>query len=689
MPTPSQDEIVIEMPVGLAPAASTRMLTLQVAKAKNGGGRLLQRSYRDSNGSGPTRRQRVEWEIGGLPIGMSLESTAGHLGVDFTQNFDTRQGRQLYPALKQTAVDLTPFDPPGAGGSMFGVSIFGASYFGSSLGGGSSGDGPDVVKFAEQDGYLLVGRGQLLTQVTLTTWAVITTTVLDAPVLDMDLWQGNVYIAQGSGTPMQRVVAVLATGPVLEDVVSTSPSGNVYASAIKVGSDRAIYIDADQSGPTYNFEGYTLDKFITLASPFQVGDPLVGVNGLGPFNSLTAVGEGNGIWTNTDQGKSVILSRALASLQSTINGSQFADPGFRWNYYLAVTGLRAHTFDGTDNPVGIGPAMRNFSGHNGLATAIWAALGELLVVFQTTDGDLYGYRGLFDPQRTGGTGQPALFPWFFEADDSCRALFTSTTPNEPILTTQTVTLIRGSGTNLKYQTVAANEMDNLAPNLTYDTTGPFVAYGTMLDRDPNLLKTGRVIRARGFQMQTGDSFAIALGFDTDPNDPVNATYTAIGTVTGNGDVTLTPIAGTVTQQGNPSPTVAITGRTIKPRITGTFGGASAATIPPQLLGTLELEYDERPAQVQLVTASINLDSSTLTPAQFWQYLRKLVGEFTSNPVAAFLPDDIQPGVYGASGGGQSYVMFEGVADRLDATAATEAVQVVLSIWPQAEQLSST
>jgi hypothetical protein len=154
----------------------------------------------------------------------------------------------------------------------------------------------------------------------------------------------------------------------------------VYASAIKRGSDRAWYIDADQNGTTFNFVGYTLDAFVTLASPFPVGDPLVGMNGIGPFNSLTAVGEYDGIYTFTDQGKSVPLSRALDSLHSSLNGAQFADPGFGWNYYNAITGLRAHTFTGVDNPVGIGPGQRNFTGHNGLATALYAALGELLAL---------------------------------------------------------------------------------------------------------------------------------------------------------------------------------------------------------------------------------------------------------------------------------------------------------------------
>ncbi len=687
MPSPNENEITVMMPHALSPAASTDVLKLEIAVDKNGA-RLANRSFRDANGSDTGRRQRLEWEIGGAPIGASLQSTSGRLGPDFYRNMESRWPRQLGSVLAQTAVTLTSKDPPGKAGSFFGSAIFGSSYFGSPAGSGSSGAGPDVTHFAEMQGYLLVGRGQLLTQVQLSNWAVISTTVLAAPVLDMDEWQGNVYIALGSSEPMLRVVSCSASGMTFENVVATSPAGAVYASAVKRGSDRAWYIDADQSGQTYNFLGYTLDAFVTLASPFQVGDPMVGMNGIGTFGSLTAVGEADAVYTFTDAGKPAPLSRALDALHSVINGSQFADPGFGWNYYLAITGLRAHTFTGVDNPVGIGPALRNFSGHNGIATAVFAALGELLIVFQTQAGDLYGYRGLFDPQRTQPTGQPGLFPWFYAAAETCLALFSSTTPNAPITTTQAVTLIRASGTNLKYQTVAANEMDNLQPNLGYDIGGGS-AYLTTYDTNPNLLRTARLARVRAAGMATGDVWSLALGFDTDPNNPVGSSYTTIGTVTANGEHTVTPTTGAVDQFGNPTPTANISGHTIKPLVSLVAAGAGASTTPPVLRGTFELELDERPEQIQVVTASVKITTSSISPNQFWTYLRQLVGADVNGPLACYLPDDLQAAVYGASGGGQVYVQFNKVSDRLDKDATTQAVQVELLIWPMAEALSNT
>lgn len=674
------------MPSGIAPAtASTNVLTVHIATDKNGR-RLLTRDYRDANGSDVGRRRRVEWEVWG-GAGQSLESTAGGLGVDFLQNLDSRFERQLTSKIAETLVDLTGADPPGVDGSVFSadpaVTVFSASstFFGSPLGSGSSGDGPDVVVFAEQQGYLLVGRGQLLTQVDLATWTVVETIVLDAPVLDMEHWQGNVYIALGSNAIMQRVVGCSSAGMVLENVTATSPAGAVYASAVKRGSDRIWYVDADQGGSTYNYIGYTLDRFVTLAAPFPVGDPESGVNGLGPYSSLLAVGEVDSIYTTTDQGKPVPLSRALDTLHSTLNGTVFADPGFGWNYYLSIAGLRAHTFSGIDNPVGVGERMRSFTGHNGIATAVYGARGELWVVYQTTAGALYGYRCAFGPQ-TGGTGQPVMFPWFYSASDTCNAIFATPTNAG----NQRLYAIHASGTNLYYSTVAANGMDNLA-SLTYATAGG-TAYLTTLDRNPNLLKTARLARLRDSNMESGDSWAVALGFDLNPNAPTSGTYVTVGTATTSGGKTLTPTNGGTDAQGNPTPTANISGRTIKPRITQAAAGATSSTAPPTLLGTLELEYDERPEQVEVITVMGTVSMAGISQNALWDYLRALVGAETNGPFRCQLPDDLPPAVAGASGGGQKYVQIASVEARKDANAQTGDLTIGLLCWPQAEALSS-
>lgn len=666
----NDDTIAITLPAALVPSDRTPVLKLAIVKDKNGK-RAISRRLRDANASDPGRIKRVEWEIWG-PIGASLESTAGYLGVDFCRDMETRWERRLTSALAETFVTLTGFDPPGTA-SYFGTSYFGAAYFGSGIGTGSGGGAPDVVVFDEQGENLFAHRGPVSTQVSLIGGIVaVGAVVQDANVRDADHWRGMGRIALGPSVPMQTRTGITATSATYENTVSTSPAGNVYANSVKRGSDRAWYMDAE-AGDTQNFAGYTLDAFLTLAFPFQVGDPDLGVNSIGPFGPVTAFGAEDGIYTFTDQGKPVPLSRALQTLHSPLNGSWFADPGWGWNYYLSVAGLRCHDLRGNDNPVGIGERMRGFTGHNGIATAVFATRGELWVVYQTSAGDLYGYRGTFGPQ-TGGTGQPLMFPWFYAASQACEAIFSSTTPNAG---TQNLTIFRGAGTNMTYMTIAANGRDDLA-SLTYSVSGG-TTYLTTLDRDPNLLKVLRLVRGRARNMTSGSSWVLQAAFDANPISPTTATWVTIGTVTSNGAFTLTPVSGGV-------PLSSIAGRTIKFRWVQTAGGSGASTTPPELEGTTEAEYDERPEEIEEITVAVSLENTGWSDNLIWDLLNDLVSQNTDGPVKIQLPDDLTPGVSTASGGGQKYAMLARVEQRQDTGSETEHVTLTWNVWPQAVAL---
>ena len=674
------NEVVITMPSGLAPSGSTPILRLPMLADSQlrGGKRAIEREFVDANTSAPGRRRRVEWAIHG-PIGASLESSAGYLGINFTRNLDPRWFQRLIPVAKQTTVDLTGFDPPGFDGSVFSadpaVTVFSAitTYFGSPLGSGTSGDGPDVVVFAEQRGYLLVVRGALLTQVDTSTtpWAVIGTTIMDAPGLDADHWQGTVKVALGSTVAMQRVVGASSTGLVLEDVTATSPSGDVYASAIKRGSDRAWYINAE-AGTQYNFAGFTLDDFVNLANPFQVGDPLAGMNGIGPFGPLTMFGGMDNLYSFTDQGKPVPLSRAIYSHHSVLNGNQWADPGWGWNFATSGIGLRAISQGGIDNPVGIGETMRQFTGHNGIAYTLYSERGELWGIYYTTDGEVYGYRGTFG-NETGGSGQPLLFPWFYKAATFSQAIFSTVTGADD----QGVFIIHGDGTNLVYSQIASDGRDDMYPDYTYDTTGPFAAYLTTLNRDVNLLKTVRLARFRTRNLTSGSSWAVSFAFDADQTDIPAATYTTLGTVTTNGAQTLTAVS-------TGAPLSNISGRTITPRLVLVAGGSGADTTPPEIAGTLEVEYDERPAQTERISVACKFTSVSGRPEnEVWDLLQSLVGEDTSAPLAVQIPDNLVPGVSTASGGGTYYAYLMSVTKRQDVVDDVEGYTLVFDVFPQA------
>lgn len=686
---PSSRVLKVTLPVDLVAADQTNVLELHIVPddvvgGKTSGKRAIQRSYRDANASDAGRIRRVEWRFGGgghgpTPvvgaIGASLFSTAGYLGVDLVQNLETRWDDRLISAIEQTALALDTDDPPGTG-AYFGTSYFSAGGVGGTYFGASSVSGQDVVVFDEQAGYLFAERGPVSTQIIMTTtpWSVVNSVVLDANIRDSTHWRGDVYLAMGSSIPQQRRYSVSAAGSFYQDTVADSPSGLVYSSAIKRGSDRAWYVDASQGNGTFNYVGYTLDKFLNLASPFQVGDPDLSVNGIGSFGPLTDFGSADSIYNFTDQGKPVPLSKAFDALHSEMNGAQFADPGFGWHYYISVTGLRAHNLQGDDNPVGIGERMRGFTGHNGIATAIFAARGELWVVYQTSGGDLYGYRGLFGPE-TAETGQPLFFPWFYDPASTCTAIFSSTTPNAG---TQNVTMIRADGTDLSHMAIAANGRDDLA-NTIYSTAGG-AAYLTTFDKDVNLLKTLRVVRLQTRGLESGSSWQVLMGFDTSPIAPTTSTYTSIGTVATNGYKTSQPVMSGI-------PLSSISGHTIKPKVIQVAGGASAAATSPELRGTLEIEYDERPDQIEEIHVVVKIDVSSPTDNYLWDILRQLVGSTEAGPFAIQLPDDLQPGVSVSSGGGQKYAMLQAVSARTDITdSSIEAVDLYFETWPEASAL---
>ncbi len=557
---PSARVLSIWLPEHLQTEGGSNVLQLAIIDDEKiqGGRRAIQRSYRPANTNDPGRIRRVEWNIWG-PIGSSLESSAGLLGPDFAQNMDTRWARRLVAGVAQNYVDLTSADPPGIAGAYFGTAIFGVNYFGSSLGGGSTGLGPDVVVFAEQGGYLLAYRGTISTQIDIGPFVVLSSVILPAVTYDADHWRQHVRVAVGGTSSIQTLSSIGPGTQTYVDTISTTPAGPVYAFAIKRGSDRAWYIDASSNESRM---GYTLDAFVNLANPFQVGDPDVQATGIGPFGPLTMIGAQDNLYSFTDQGKPVPLSRALYSHHSQQNGAQWADPGWGWNYALTAIGLRA-VAPGVDNPVGPGESMRLFTGHAGVPISIYAERGELWVVYQTPQGAYYGYRGAFTA-NTATTGQPAWFPWFYETAAPSNALFSSTTET-PF--NQTFWMIRSRGTNMAYMFFDETGRDDLNPNYQYSRAGGTL-YLTTLDRDANLLKVLRLIRGRARNIiPDGSSFDIEMAFDSNPIAPTTATYTTIGTVTADGSFTIIPNSGTVDSQGNSTPTADISGRTMKPRVT--------------------------------------------------------------------------------------------------------------------------
>jgi hypothetical protein len=606
--------------------------------------RPLVRSYKPTNASDPGRIRTVQWELWG-PIGASRESISGILATDYVQNLDTRFPKRLISKGARNAIDLTTEDPSGVSGTT----IIGEVILGSVTNklGGAISTSDNVTHFDEQASRIFAHRGKLSTQVAISGWTVEATEVHPEPVMGAVSWTGKGRVGLGGAAVMRTRTAVSATGSTY--VETTDILGNsIYAGPLAVGSDRCWFITRDSTGAFENMTAYTLDDFQTTANPFQIGDPRVKANGIGPLGPFTFEGKASGLFSFTDQNKVVPLSRALQGHLSTNNGKQWADPGWGWNYVITDIGLRAVTSH-IDNPVGIGERMREFTGHSGRPTAIWAERGELFVAYLNGT-ETYAYRGVFGAQ-TSETGQPDFYPWWYRASTTCEAIFSTNTPTN-------TAVVWGEGTNMAYETIDRVGRDDLFTSRTYSVVGGSW-YGTELDRDPHMLKVLRLNRARAKGMTSGSTWTVAWSFD-------NGSYVELPEITETGYHTVRPV-----QEQVNVPMDDISGRTMKPRIVQVAAGSGASTTPPELNGTLEVEYDERPEVVEVIGVGIQVSTAGMSKQGLINKLKSLLGSRSGGPLRMRFSDE----------DADFYGLVADVTNRRDIKAdAVEAVDVIIQKW---------
>lgn len=644
------------------------------------GKRAVRREHRPTNQNDAARLKRVQWDISG-PIGNSRESIAGTLATDYTQNLETRFRQRLFSLGKRTAVDIdgSGTNPPVLSAttpSVFGTAYFGTSYFGgtqvtsgsgsSSSSGGFSGD---VVRhFAEQQGYLLVFHGALVTQVgplSTNTWSIVETELLPAQVISVAHWQSWVWVAH---EPVQRMTLITESSAAGMNVNVNFGAFDFNVTALAEGSDRlwfALQRTTDDSSPQQplaiptNKVSYTLTQFATYANPFPVGDTFLRVNGIGSFGPYTHIGKLNGPFSFTDQGKPAPLSRSLYKHNSVHNGSRWADPGWGWHYYISDTGLRAINQSGIDNPVAIGERMPAFTGHGGRPTAVHAERGEMWVAYLLDSGVSYMYRCTFGAE-TAGTGQPEMYPSRYMAATEFGAI-TSTN------TTTNTSIVWGENGDIAYETIDRFGRDDQFTARRYSDSGG-IWYGTTLDRDPHLLKTIRLARIRVLNVEDCSDWQLAVTFDLDPwdTDPEYMDWGPLMFVPG--QYTLRPTAGV---GGQPIPK--ISGRNFKIRLTQRAEGPNAETLPPEVNGPVEVEYDERPAMIEEVTLMLEGGPSINTRiAELVQF----ASESSNGPELVQLPGDLPRD--------RKWAMVAGEPQRKDLKGdGVEVIEIVLQVWESA------
>ena len=609
------------------------------------GKRAILRSTRDTNAKDPGRIRTVQWEVSG-PIGHSKQSLSGVLATDYCQNLETRWLRRLVSAGARNAITLTSKDPTGVSGT-YKLGEFKLGDLNNKLGGTALSTSANVKFFDEQGGRMYAHRGQLSTQMLISSWAVEATTIHPESVTGALTWYGKGRVGLGAAARMRTRVGASTLGTLYQET-TTLIGEDVYAGSLADGSDRCWFTTRGPSGDLENQIAFTPNGFETISNAFAVGDSKVKATGLGPHGPLTHVGNYTGVFSFTDQAKPVPLSRALKGHSSANNGSQFADTGWGWNYYISDVGLRAISGH-VDNPVGIGERMREFTGHAGRPTAIWHERGELWVAY--LDGTAtYAYRGVFGAD-TAQTGQPDFYPWWYRASTTCEAIFSTNTPTNPAV-------IWGEGTNCAYETIDRLGRDDTFTSRAYGILGG-TWYGTELDSDPQLLKVLRRARIRAKGMTSGSEWTLAFSFD-------GATYLDIGSVTSTGYHTILPV-----QSGTTKPLDDIGGRALKPRLTQVALGTGASTTPPEVTGVLEVEYDEVPEVVDVVVATVKLTGTDMSKQGTVSAFEGYSGSSTTGPLRIRLPDQ----------NADSYAMVATVANRRDLKGdGVEGVDVTLHLW---------
>ncbi|MDD4867964.1 MAG: hypothetical protein PHQ28_12860 [Mycobacterium sp.] len=650
------------------------------------GKRALQRSYFATNAGGPTipgldRVRLVPWDIWG-PIGASRESTAGRLGTDFARNLETRWPERLISAaaLVTVPIDLPQFD---SGSGLFDTFVFDDPNvkFGGKAASGLDPDGSAAVVrfFDEQQDSIFAHSANISSQVDSIAGDVWTPSGFHAHgdnVQGAVSWYGKGRITLGNGDLVQTRDAVLPGGSFYTPVHDFAGKP-IRGGAEAVGSDRLWMVDDDHADSNLVF--FTLDALQNFSAPFQVGDAHVPANGIGPYGPKTFFGTATNNYSFTDQAKPVPLSRALIGHHSRQNGSQWADPGFGWNYCITNIGLRAMS-GSEDNPVGIGEQMREFTGHNGVPTAIWSERGELWIAYLTSDGDTYIYRGdfgqpnQFGSSRTARSGQPDLFPAHFFEGVPCYAIgSTNTPPNTEVMYGYT------SGSFLR-EVIDRNGRDDLFPARRYGLTGG-TWYGTLCDRDPNLLKTLRCVRIRVRNVNPCASWSVWVSFNYDVRNNVDDSdviWQQVGpALTEDGYYTLYPISGDMPLAAKPIDN--IWGRTIKVKLVqniddnATDFSPNPIFYPPEVDGQLELEYFERPEFMEHLTCAIQATGEGRSSNATFEILKRFESDSTHGPLKAILPDRL-PNI-------PVYVNVTSVTHRRDINQEdVELVEVELDVW---------
>lgn len=567
------------------------------------GKRGLSRRTRPSQVSDPGRLRTATWKLSG-PLGQSRESVEGFLGHDYSDQLLTLYNDLLTSTAARTAITLTSADNVVAtneakfGGFKFGAA---ATKFGGILTAGN------VTHIVEDRVHLFFDRGRITTQVDPSDWEVVAATTHDAPVLGAAVWKGKGYLGLGPQVLMQRRLGVTSSGATYETALAAT-----FAKELTVGNDRLWMVKATTDGSEDNRAFYSLDDLVTVSNSFVVGDDKIGATSIGTLGPFTAMGTETGAFSFTDTGKPVRLQETLRGHRSQNNGVRMASL-WGWLYICGDLGMEAWDGGTVMNPVGP-ESLLDFEGPiDGRPLTVFPYKNSLFTSYRTTAGHSYILRGEFDDGRWGGdtarTGRPAWFPFRRQASTEVRAIFATSVPTNP-------TLVMGEDTLAARYTMGRRGRDIADSNWVSSIDGG-TWFGSTMTRDGHLLKNvryGKFITENCTDSANTWRLAVSLN---------EGAFVNVGAaVTSNGAQTVFPVDGT-------TPLTTVNGQTIKPRLTQVAASSSA---PPQIRGTLEIGYDERPDKITEVAVVIHIGQRGRAAKTVYDELVVLADSATASPV---------------------------------------------------------
>lgn len=210
---------------------------------------------------------------------------------------------------------------------------------------------------------------------------------------------------------------------------------------------------------------------------------------------------------------------------------------------------------------------------------------------------------------------------------------------------------------MAYETISRDGRDDLFTSRTYDTGGG-TWYGTLLDRDPHMLKVLRLNRVH-VKNSLGSTWTIGWSFD-------GGSYIDLPEILENGYHTVRPV-----QDDVDAPLGSINGRTMKPRIV-LVADSGITTTSPEIAGTLEVEYDERPELIEEVACTVQLGATGRNPHRDMELLEELASSTSAGPLKIRLDGDR---------GDHRWAMLATPTNRRDLKDPNvEAVDIILQVW---------